>query len=167
MLKPGCDWLPADWIPNAAMRKAMRNLGRANDTLLSDYGSTLGALNLRRLLSRQIANERIAASPEQILLTSSGTQAIDLICRLLLRPGETVLVDDPCYFNFQALLRAPSGRRDRRALYTKRAGYSAIRTSSGRAQAAPLHHQLSASQPNGRNKLAPDGTPDYEHGHGA
>jgi DNA-binding transcriptional MocR family regulator len=106
MLKPGCDWLPADWIPNAAMRKAMRNLGRANDTLLSDYGSTLGALNLRRLLSRQIANERIAASPDQILLTSSGTQAIDLICRLLLRPGETVLVDDPCYFNFQALLRA-------------------------------------------------------------
>lgn len=26
--------------------------------------------------------------------------------RPLLRPGDTVLVDDPCYFNFQALLRA-------------------------------------------------------------
>jgi DNA-binding transcriptional MocR family regulator len=39
-------------------------------------------------------------------LTGSGTQAIDLICRFLLRPGDTVLVDDPCYFNFQALLRA-------------------------------------------------------------
>lgn len=25
---------------------------------------------------------------------------------MLLRPGDTVLVDDPCYFNFQALLRA-------------------------------------------------------------
>jgi DNA-binding transcriptional MocR family regulator len=36
----------------------------------------------------------------------SGTQAIDLICRFLLRPGDAVLVDDPCYFNFQALLRA-------------------------------------------------------------
>ncbi|MCL1985235.1 MAG: PLP-dependent aminotransferase family protein, partial [Betaproteobacteria bacterium] len=35
-----------------------------------------------------------------------GTQAIDLICRLLLRPGDIVLVDDPCYFNFLALLRA-------------------------------------------------------------
>jgi DNA-binding transcriptional MocR family regulator len=40
------------------------------------------------------------------LLTSSGTQAIDLICRYLLQPGDAVLVDDPCYFNFQALLRA-------------------------------------------------------------
>ena len=40
------------------------------------------------------------------MLTASGTQAIDLICRLLLKPGDTVLVDDPCYFNFRALLRA-------------------------------------------------------------
>lgn len=44
------------------------------------------------------------------MLTASGTQAIDLICRLLLRPGDAVLVDDPCYFNFQALLRAHQAR---------------------------------------------------------
>jgi DNA-binding transcriptional MocR family regulator len=48
----------------------------------------------------------IGASPEQILLTESGTQAIDLLCRLFLEPGDTVLVDDPCYFNFHALLKA-------------------------------------------------------------
>lgn len=40
------------------------------------------------------------------MLTESGTQAIDLLCRFLLEPGDTVLVDDPCYFNFHALLRA-------------------------------------------------------------
>ncbi len=38
------------------------------------------------------------------MLADSGTQAIDLICRYLLQPGDTVLVDDPCYFNFQAVL---------------------------------------------------------------
>ena len=48
----------------------------------------------------------MSTGPEQLLLTGSGTQALDLICRFLLRPGDTVLVDDPCYFNFQALLRA-------------------------------------------------------------
>lgn len=48
----------------------------------------------------------IEAAPEQIMLTDSGTQAIDLICRFLLEPGDTVLVDDPCYFNFHALLKA-------------------------------------------------------------
>ncbi len=40
------------------------------------------------------------------MLTESGTQAIDLLCRFLIEPGDTVLVDDPCYFNFHALLRA-------------------------------------------------------------
>lgn len=105
-LKPGCGWLPAEWMPHDLMRRALRRLGRADDTVLCDYGGTRGALNLRRLLARQFADEGLPAGPDQILLTSSGTQAIDLICRLLLRPGDTVLVDDPCYFNFQALLRA-------------------------------------------------------------
>ena len=105
-LKPGCGWLPADWMPNTAMRQALRGLGRAEEALLSDYGSTRGALNLRRLLARQFIDEGLEVGPDQILLTPSGTQAIDLICRFLLRPGDTVVVDGPCYFNFQALLRA-------------------------------------------------------------
>ena len=106
MLKPGCGWLPSDWMPNDAMRRALRNLARADDIILTEYGSTRGAANLRHLLARQFAGDGISAGPDQILLTGSGTQAIDLICRFLLRPGDTVLVDDPCYFNFQALLRA-------------------------------------------------------------
>lgn len=106
VLKPGCGWLPADWMPNAALRRGVRTLARAGDAVLSDYGSTRGSLALRRLLLGRFAEEGITATTDQIMLTNSGTQAIDLICRLLLRPGDTVLVDDPCYFNFQALLRA-------------------------------------------------------------
>jgi DNA-binding transcriptional MocR family regulator len=105
-LKPGCGWLPADWMPNDALRKGLRALGRADASLLTDYGSTRGSLTLRRLLLGRFAEEGIVAQPEQVMLTASGTQAIDLICRLILHPGDTVLVDDPCYFNFQALLRA-------------------------------------------------------------
>jgi DNA-binding transcriptional MocR family regulator len=93
-------------MPNAAIRRAIRSLARADNTVLCDYGATRGPLALRRLLARQFAEEGLEASPDRILLTSSGTQAIDLICRLLVRPGDTVVVDDPCYFNFQALLRA-------------------------------------------------------------
>lgn len=106
VLKPGCGWLPADFMPNTALRRAVRKLARAEDALLIDYGSTRGSPTLRRLLLRRFAEEGLEASPEQLLLTASGTQAIDLICRFLLKPGDTVLVDDPCYFNFQALLRA-------------------------------------------------------------
>lgn len=106
MLKPGCGWLPTDWMPNAAIRKAVRSLARADDTVLSEYGSTRGSANLRRHLARQLSDEGLDADPDQILLTASSTQAIDLICRFLLRPGDAVLVDDPCYFNFRALLKA-------------------------------------------------------------
>ncbi|MEJ4047044.1 aminotransferase-like domain-containing protein [Erwinia sp. SLM-02] len=106
VLKPGCGWLPADWMPVAALRKAMRQLARSDASLLSDYGSIRGATALRRLLLARFAGEGLSATMQQIMLTGSGTQALDLICRFLLRPGDTVLVDDPCYFNFQALLRA-------------------------------------------------------------
>lgn len=109
-LKPGCGWLPADWMPNAAIRRAIRRLAAADDAVLAEYGGTRGSLPLRRLLARHFADEGISAGADQILLTGSGTQAIDLICRFLLRPGDVVLVDDPCYFNFQALLRAHQAR---------------------------------------------------------
>ncbi len=106
MLRPGCGWLPSDWMPNAAIRRAIRALARADDKVLTDYGVTRGSLALRRLLVRQFVAEGIEVGTDQVLLTPSGTRAIDLLCRFLLNPGDTVLVDDPCYFNFQALLRA-------------------------------------------------------------
>ncbi|WFU45337.1 PLP-dependent aminotransferase family protein [Bradyrhizobium sp. CB82] len=105
-LKPGCGWLPADWMPEAALRRAFRALARSDDGVLADYGTTRGSLALRRYLLARFAEDGIEASIDQLLLTGSGTQATDLVCRFLLRPGDTVLVDDPCYFNFRALLRA-------------------------------------------------------------
>ncbi|MEX0955005.1 MAG: PLP-dependent aminotransferase family protein [Rhizobiaceae bacterium] len=106
MLKPGCGWLPASWMPQSALRRAMRSLARADDTILADYGTPLGLAPLRQLLARRMGEHGIEASPDQIMLTESGTQAVDLLCRFLLQPGDTVLIDDPCYFNFHALLRA-------------------------------------------------------------
>lgn len=106
MLMPGCGWLPAEWMPQAGLRRALRTLSRAGDSVLTDYGSPRGSVELRRLLARRMADHHIDAGVDQILLAESGTQAIDLLCRFLLEPGDTVLVDDPCYFNFHALLRA-------------------------------------------------------------
>ena len=106
MLKPGCGWLPSDWMPTAAIRRALRNISRSKDAILTDYAPPLGLMALRQLLSRRMAGYGIEAGPDQIVLTDSGTQAIDLLCRFLIEPGDTVLIDDPCYFNFQALLRA-------------------------------------------------------------
>lgn len=105
-LKPGCGWLPSSWFPEESIRRGLRTLSRAKSPVLADYGTPLGLPPLRQLIARRMAERGIEASPDQIMLTESGTQAIDLLCRFFLEPGDTVLVDDPCYFNFHALLRA-------------------------------------------------------------
>jgi DNA-binding transcriptional MocR family regulator len=106
VLKPGCGWLPTSWMYEEGMRRALRSLARADASLLTEYATPLGHLEFRQFLSRRMAVMGIESAPEQIMLTDSGTHSIDLICRFLLEPGDTVLVDDPCYFNFHALLKA-------------------------------------------------------------
>lgn len=106
LLKPGCGWLPASWMPETDLRRAFRRLAREGQANLTDYSTPHGLLALRQLLSRRLADRGIEAAPHQIMLTESGTQAIDLLCRFLVEPGDTVLLDDPCYFNFHAMLRA-------------------------------------------------------------
>lgn len=103
--KPGCGWLPPDWMPQRALQKALREVSRDGD-LLTLYGTTAGDPVLRRQIALRFAAEGLECDPDRILLTQSGSQAIDLICRLLLAPGDTVLLDDPCYFNYQALIAA-------------------------------------------------------------
>lgn len=110
-LKPGCGWLPDDWLAGGQVRKALRAIARTDaDAPLTGYASLLGLPRLRRLLAHRLHEQGVAAAPDQILLTDSSTHALDLICRFLLEPGDTVLVDDPCYFNFLALLRAHRAR---------------------------------------------------------
>lgn len=107
--KPGCGWLPPDWMPQDALRRALR-VAAQDSGLITLYGSTRGEPSLRRQLALSMAAEGLSVHPDQVLLTGSGTQAIDLICRLMIKPGDAVLLDDPCYFNFQALLAAHKAR---------------------------------------------------------
>ena len=104
--RPGCGWLPQDWLPEDAIRRALRQIARHPAANLSDYDEPLGFLPLRQLLSTRLREQGVAAAPSQILLTDSGTNALDLICRSFVRSGDTVLIDDPCYFNFRGLLLA-------------------------------------------------------------
>ena len=107
LLKPGCGWLPEEWMPHDTMRKALRHLARAGSGEgMVGYGTPAGPEPLRTLIARRLADQGAEAGPDQILLTDGGTHAIDLVLRFLIEPGDAVLIDDPCYFNFHALLRA-------------------------------------------------------------
>jgi GntR family transcriptional regulator/MocR family aminotransferase len=79
---------------------------RATPDMLS-YGPAEGSLALREEIARLVRSTRsIPAVPEQIVITTGATQALDILARLCLRGGEQVLVEDPTHnvlreiFNF-------------------------------------------------------------------
>ncbi len=94
---PGAGTLPPDWLDlpllHGAMRRALAD--DARDPASLRYGEPAGDARLRAALSLRLAGLGIAAGPQQIVTTAGATQALDIVSRLLLAPGDTVLVDEP------------------------------------------------------------------------
>lgn len=95
---PGGGTLPVQWLDDELISASLRALGRQSSAALLDYGHPQGYLPLRQQLQLKLAEFEIAVSAEQILTTAGVTQALDLVAQLLLRPGDTVLVDEPAWF---------------------------------------------------------------------
>lgn len=94
---PGIGSLPSNWLDNALVGNALRSVARQNHDLLQ-YGEPQGFLPLRQQLQRKLAELDIAATPDQIVTTSGVTQALDIVARHFVQPGDTVFVDDPAWF---------------------------------------------------------------------
>src|SRR3546814_11125078 len=88
-LRPGCGWLPPDWLPDATLRRAMRSLARDAATDLSEYDAPLGFAPLRRHLADRLDGRLIEAGPDPILLTASGPLDIAPVFPCRLHPGST------------------------------------------------------------------------------
>jgi DNA-binding transcriptional MocR family regulator len=105
VLKPGCGWLPSEWLEEGGVRRALRAVARDPAARLVDYAHPLGHPGLRRLLAMRMGERGIEVEPHRIVLTNGASAAVDLAVRHLVEPGDTVFVDDPCYYNFRAKLR--------------------------------------------------------------
>lgn len=101
----GGPWLPNSWLDESGIRQSLNVLSRKNGPYLLEYGHPFGYLPLRDHLALMLAELGITAHADQILLTAGASQAIDLVIRYLLKPGDTVLVDDPGYYNMFGSLR--------------------------------------------------------------
>lgn len=86
-------------LPVAAMAAAASHCaGRPGGILLS-YGAEQGDPGFRIALAGFLAGIYGAGvDPAQLLITNGASQAIDLICTLYSRPGDTILVEEPTYF---------------------------------------------------------------------
>jgi GntR family transcriptional regulator / MocR family aminotransferase len=84
--------------PVREFRKAIQ------DVLKQQQGDTLsyddfqgGYLPLRRTISHLLASQGIRGQADDVLITSGSQQALSLICQVLLKPGDVVLVESPTY----------------------------------------------------------------------
>jgi GntR family transcriptional regulator/MocR family aminotransferase len=100
--EPAIDLFPVDlWA-----RISARVLRRAPRSLYGQ-GSTAGYQPLRRAIAEYIGGSRgVRCSPDQVIVTSGAQQALDLIGRLLLDPGDRVWMEDPGYSGACWTLRA-------------------------------------------------------------
>jgi len=101
----GGGWLPEAWQFGSGLRSALRSLAR-HPAHGEGYGSPLGLLGLRAHFATQLRSRGLAVSTDQIVLTQGASQALDLIVRALLEPGDAVAVEDPGYPPTLELLRA-------------------------------------------------------------
>lgn len=90
--------LPAPEVfPFEEVRAATERVLKDHGNLALQYGTTEGYQPLRELLVRNMARYGIKVGPDNVLLTSGSQQALDLIGRLFINPGDHVLVEEPTY----------------------------------------------------------------------
>jgi DNA-binding transcriptional MocR family regulator len=95
--QPGTGVFPPDWLDTPFLATAVRRVTgpAALRSASLQYGEPAGDAGLRRALSGKLASLNIQAAPAQIITTVGASQALDIVSRTLLRPGDPVMVEEP------------------------------------------------------------------------
>jgi DNA-binding transcriptional MocR family regulator len=109
-VKAGCGWLPPAWVDESGVQGALRQMAKDAPPEFVNYGQPRGYLPLRQTVERQLEALAVDARPEQVILTHGATQALDIVARTLLRPGDTVLIEAPGYCNLLEILARTGAR---------------------------------------------------------
>jgi 2-aminoadipate transaminase len=89
---PAPDVFPVDEF-NAACEQVLKDWGAQ----ALQYGSTEGYLPLREMIARHTGRYGISITAQNILITSGSQQALDLLGKVFINPGDRILVEEPTY----------------------------------------------------------------------
>lgn len=97
-------------LPLDAVGEMLGRLGSEHGTSSLQYGIGQGTLELRERICEVMALSGIdvgcGASPEDVVVTVGGQQALDLVARLFLDPGDVVLAEGPTYVGALGVFQA-------------------------------------------------------------
>jgi GntR family transcriptional regulator / MocR family aminotransferase len=101
-----------DVFPWRVWRRLLLRHLRAAETAMLDYAEApLGHRPLREELARFLARSRaVSCTAEQVLMVNGSQQAIDLVTRVLVEPGQVVALEDPGYLGARRAFLAQGAR---------------------------------------------------------
>ena len=89
---PFLDGLPLDVVAEVSSR-----LIREHGTVAMQYGSGQGAPELREQILEVMALEAISAHADDVVVTTGSQQALDLVTRIFIDPGDVIVAEAPSY----------------------------------------------------------------------
>lgn len=99
--KPFCPGEPAlDDFPTNVWAKIVRRVWNTISPLKLSYGEAAGALPLRKSIAEYLrAHRGVRCETEQVMIVSGTQQAVDIVARISINPGDKVLFENPGYIS--------------------------------------------------------------------
>lgn len=91
-------------FPCEEVAEVASQIARLEGATSLQYGPTEGLYALRELIAERLHRQGIACTAEEVLITNGSQQALDLIGKVLLDPGDGVIVEQPAYIGGVAAL---------------------------------------------------------------
>jgi len=86
-----------DTFPTEEINKVTQQILAKNSARALQYSSTEGLTELREFILNWLAEAREKAGLDNIMITSGSQQGLDLVSKVLLNPGDTLIVELPSY----------------------------------------------------------------------
>jgi 2-aminoadipate transaminase len=86
-----------DAFPLEALARASEQVWRTQGAAAMQYASSEGLPALRTWIAARLSRPGWAVSADQVQITTGSQQGLDLLGKVLLDPGSTVLVEQPTY----------------------------------------------------------------------
>ncbi|MDX2048072.1 MAG: PLP-dependent aminotransferase family protein [Chitinophagaceae bacterium] len=91
-------------VPVAKLNKSVVQALRSSKNHCTSYEHVQGNVELRKQLAKLSFNWGGKVRPEEVVVTAGCMEALVLCLRAVTQPGDTVAVEQPCYFNiYQAM----------------------------------------------------------------